>query len=221
MQVDIVDQPSFAHLQVHLDPGDSIVAESDAMASRSSNLKMQTRLNGGFVKGMLRKFLGGESLFINEFSCPARSQGGDLVITQRTPGDIRKIDLQGDSLFLQPGAFIACEPSVHLGLGYAGLASFIGREGLFRLRVSGQGAVWFGAYGAIFVREIDDEFVVDSGHLVAYEPTISLRMGMAGGLVSSVFSKEGLVTRLRGPGLAYLQSRRMGGLASWTNARIW
>jgi len=90
MEVEIRDQPSFAHLQVQLEPGESIIAESDAMASRSSNLEMQTRLNGGLVKGMLRKFLGGESLFINEFSCPPGSKGGDLVITQRTPGDIRK-----------------------------------------------------------------------------------------------------------------------------------
>ena len=221
MQVEIRDQPSFAHLHVHLEPGESIIAESDAMASRTSNLEMQTRFNGGFGRGILKKFLGGESLFINEFSCPSEDQGGDLVITQRTPGDMRRFDHDGNTMFLQPGAFIACEPTVELGLGYAGFASLVGREGLFRLKVSGHGAIWLGAYGAIFTREIEDELVVDTGHIVAYEPTVSLKVGMAGGVFSSFFSGEGLVTRVRGPGLVYLQSRSLGGLAAWTNARIW
>jgi uncharacterized protein (TIGR00266 family) len=221
MQVEIRDQPSFAHLHAHLEPGESIIAEADAMASRTSNLDMKTRFNGGLGRGLLKKFLGGESLFINEFSCPSSEAGGDLVISQRTPGDIRRMDLTGNTLFLQPGAFIACESTVTLGLGYAGFASFVGREGLFRLKVSGHGAVWFGAYGAIFTRQIDDELVVDSGHLVAYEPTMSLKIGLAGGVFSSFFSGEGLVTRVRGPGLAYLQSRSLSGLAAWTNARIW
>ena len=220
MEVEIRDGPAFAHLRVRLGPGESIIAESDAMASRTSNLEMKTRFNGGPVKGALRKVLGGESLFINEFRCPAEETGGELVLTQRTPGDIREIALDGDSLFLQPGAFIACEPSVELGLGYAGLGSFIGREGLFRLKVSGRGRVWMGAYGAIFTREVEDELVVDSGHLVAYEPTIALRAGMAGGIFSSFFSGEGLVTRVRGPGRIYLQTRSLGGLVAWTNSRI-
>lgn len=221
MRAEIHDQPSFAHLKVHLEPGESIIAESDAMASRSSNLEMKTRFNGGFARGLLRKLLGGESLFINEFSCPGDEAGGDLVITQPVPGDIRRLDLDGNALFLQRGAFLACAPTVNLGVGYAGFASFIGREGLFRLKVSGRGPVWFGAYGGIFTREVEEELVVDSGHLVAYEPTISLKVGMAGGLFSSFFSGEGLVTRVRGPGLVYLQSRSIGGLTAWANARIW
>ena len=66
-----------------------------------------------------------------------------------------------------------------------------------------------------------DEYIVDTGHLVAYEPTIDVRIGMAGGLFSSIFSREGLVTRVRGPGRIYLQSRSFGGLAAWANAHLW
>jgi len=98
---------------------------------------------------------------------------------------------------------------------------FIAREGLFRLKVSGTGRVWFGAYGGIFQKEIDGEFIVDSGHLVAYEPTIGIRIGLAGGIFSSFFSGEGLVTRINGPGRIYMQSRSFDGLAAWTNAHLW
>ncbi|MCP4815412.1 MAG: AIM24 family protein, partial [Planctomycetaceae bacterium] len=62
--------------------------------------------------------------------------------------------------------------------------------------------------------------VVDSGHLVAYEPTCRLKMGMAGGIFSSFFSGEGLVTRVHGPGRVYLQSRSMDGLKGWTNGHL-
>jgi uncharacterized protein (TIGR00266 family) len=94
-------------------------------------------------------------------------------------------------------------------------------EGLFRLKVSGEGRIWFGAYGGIFVREVDSEFIVDSGHLVAYEPSIGIRIGLAGGIFSSFFSGEGLITRVTGPGRIYMQSRSFSGLAAWVNSHLY
>ena len=61
------------------------------------------------------------------------------MLTQPFPGDIECLELDGTALFLQPGAFIACEPRVRLGLGWAGVRMAIAREGLFRMRVSGRG----------------------------------------------------------------------------------
>lgn len=217
METQIRNRPSFANVLVRLTQGDRIVAESDAMASMSSSITLQTRWNGGFFAAILRRLFGGETLFINEFSTATQ---GDLVLTQPLPGDIECIDLKGQSLYLQPGAFLACDPTVQLGLGYAGLRSLIAREGLFRLRVSGQGRVWFGSYGGIIQKEIEGEYVVDSGHLIAYEPSIQLRLGMAAGIFSSLFSGEGLVMRLRGPGRVYLQTRSLQGLAAWVNSHL-
>ncbi|NQV25140.1 MAG: TIGR00266 family protein [Rhodopirellula sp.] len=218
MEVNVCDKPSFANIRAELKAGDSIIAESDAMASMSSTIEMSTRWNGGFFSAVARKLFGGESLFVNEFTTQS---SGELVLTQPYPGDIECIELKGNMLYLQPDAFLACEPGVRLGLGWAGFASFVNREGLFRLTVSGHGRIWFGAYGGIFAREIDGEFVVDTGHLVAYEPTISMRVGMAGGIFSSFFSGEGLVMRVKGPGRIYMQSRSMSGLAAWTNSHLW
>jgi len=217
MQIQIRNRPSFANLLVRLARGDRIVTESDAMASMSSSITLKTRWNGGFFRAILRRLFGGETLFINEFSTES---DGELVLTQPVPGDIEMIELKGQALYLQPGAFLACDPSVEFGLGYAGLRSLIAREGLFRLKVSGQGRVWFGAYGGILEKEVQGEYVVDSGHLVAYEPTLELRLGMAAGIFSSLFSGEGLVLRIRGQGRIYLQSRSMQGLASWVNSHL-
>ena len=218
MEAEVRNRPSFANIHVQLNPGDRLIAEADAMASMSSDIQMSTRFNGGAVQAVVKRVFGSESLFVNEFTA---NSPGEMVITQPFPGDIECIELKGNTMFLQPGAFLACEPGVNLGLGWAGLASFVGKEGLFRLKVSGHGRVWFGAYGGIFVREVDSEYVVDTGHLVAYEPTIGIRMGMAGGIFSSFFGGEGLVTRVSGPGRIYMQSRSMDGLAAWTNSHLW
>jgi uncharacterized protein (TIGR00266 family) len=221
MQTQIDGAPAFAHLQVTLEPGESIMAESDAMASMSADLEMRTQLNGGLLGGLARKFLGGESLFINRFvnqsSGPRR-----LTLVQPTPGDMKYRDLAANELYyLQPGAFVACDPTVKIGLAWAGLVSWIAREGLFKISVTGPGRVWYGAYGALLERQIDGEFIVDTSHLVAYEPGIQLKLQLAGGLLSSLFGGEGLVTRVVGRGRIVIQTRSLSGLTSWLNPKLW
>ena len=215
MNVEIRNRPSFANIRVVLAPGDKIIAEADAMASMSSSIQMSTSFNGGFFGSIARRLFGRESMFVNHFTA---SSEGELVLTQGCPGDMECLELRNTTMYLQPGAFIACEAGVKMGIGWAGIRSFIGREGLFRLKVSGTGRVWFGAYGGIFSREIGDEYVVDTGHLVGYEPSVSLKVALSGGIFSSFFGGEGLVTRVSGPGRIYMQSRSMDGLAAWTNS---
>jgi uncharacterized protein (TIGR00266 family) len=218
MDAEIRNKPSFANVLVKLSAGESIVAEADAMASMSSTIYIKTKWSGGPMKAILRRIFGGESMFVNVFSTDS---AGEIVLTQPFPGDMVCLELNNTTMYLQPGAFLACEPGVKLGLGWAGIKMLIAREGLFRLKVSGTGKVWFGAYGGIFTRDIDEEFTVDSGHLVAYEPTIKIRVGMVGSLLTSLLSGEGLVTKVSGPGKVYMQSRSFGGLAAWANAHLY
>ena len=219
MNTTIAGRPSFAHMHVDLDPGESIIAESDAMASMAADLDLTAKFNGGFFSGLCKKFLGGESLFINEFknntTGPRR-----VTLVQPTPGDMGVIELNGNSLCLQPGAYIASTPGVKLGVKWAGFASFIGQEGLFKLVVSGTGTVWYGAYGALLERAVDGEFIVDTSHLVTYEPQLKLKVQLAGGLFSSFFGGEGLVTRINGRGNIVIQTRSLEGLKSWLNPRL-
>lgn len=221
MQTDVRFRPSFATVFVTLMPGESLVAEADAMASMSTHIDMTTRWNGGFFKAILRRLFGGETLFVNEFSCPKSQSSVDLVLTQPTPGDIQSLELKGNVMYLQRGAYIASTPGVTLGLGWAGLASWFGGEGLFRLRVSGTGTVWFGGYGGVFEKTVNGEYVVDTGHLLAYEPTLSMSVGLSGGIFSSFFGGEGFVSRIRGQGKIYMQSRSLDGLAAWTNGHLY
>jgi uncharacterized protein (TIGR00266 family) len=219
MKTTIEGQPSFAHIHVDLSPGESIIAESDAMASMSADLDLSTQLNGGFFSGLAKKFFADESLFINEFK---NNTGGvrRVTLVQPTPGDISSIELNGNSVCLQPGAYLASSPGITLSLRYAGLASFIGREGLFKLVASGTGTVWYGAYGALMEHHLDGEMIVDTSHLVIYDPALKLKVQLAGGFFSSFFGGEGLVTRVHGKGHVVIQTRSLDGLKGWLNPRI-
>jgi len=219
MKTSIKGQPVFAYLHVDLEPGETIIAESDAMASMSADLDMEAKFNGGPIKGLLKKYLGGESLFVNHFT---NKQDGPRRVTlvQPTPGEMREVELNDEAMCFQGGAYIASTPGIKLGLKWAGIGSFIGGEGLFKLEVSGTGKVWYGAYGSLVDKVIDGEYIVDTSHLVAYEPHMKLKVQLAGGIFSSFFGGEGLVTRVEGKGRIVMQSRSIEGLAGWLNPRL-
>ncbi len=219
MKATINGGQAFSYVDIDLSPSESIVTESDAMSSMDADLDLTATFNGGFFKGLLKKFLGGETLFISKIQNNT-TDNKRLTIVQPTPGEIRCVTLNNETFYLQPGAFIACEPGVSLGLKWAGFTSFIAREGLFRLAVSGEGCVWYGAYGALIEKDIDGEYIVDTSHLVAYEPGIQLKLQLAGGIFSSFLGGEGLVTRVTGTGKIVIQSRSISGITSWLNPKF-
>jgi uncharacterized protein (TIGR00266 family) len=219
MKLSIKGKPVFAYVEVELQPGEAFVAESDAMASMSAELDMSAKFNGGLFRGLIKKYFGGESLFVNHFTNNT-SQPLRLELTQPTPGDMHVMELNGETFCIQRGGYIASEPGVKLGVKWAGLGSLIGGEGLFKLEVSGHGKVVFGAYGGLLEKEINGQYIVDTGHLVAYEPTMKLKPQLSGGIFSSFFGGEGFVTRVEGKGKIYLQTRNLAGLASWVNRNI-
>lgn len=219
MNVSLQGSSTFRYLDITLESGDKIITEAGAMATMSPTIEMKPRFNGGFFKALLKKFLGGESLFINEFSNSTKATQR-LTLTAPTPGDIQQMELKESSICLQPGAYICSTPGLALGVRWAGLTSFIAREGLFKLVISGTGTLWFGSYGEILEKKVEGDYIVDSGHLVAYDPTIALKLQLSNGIVGSVFSGEGFVTRLHGNGRVFIQTRSMNGFASWLNPKI-
>jgi len=212
-------KPAFATLFVTLQPGDSLTAEAGAMASMSAELSMETKFSGGLIPALLKKFFGGESLFVNVFKNETQ-RPLELVLTQPSIGDMEQIALNGKTICFQPGAYIAHTSGVNLGVQWAGFASWLAGEGLFKLKASGRGQVFFGAYGGLTEKQVNGDFVVDNGHLVAYDPSIKMNIRMSGGLLGSVTSGEGLVNRLTGQGKIYLQSRTVDGLVRFLRPKL-
>jgi uncharacterized protein (TIGR00266 family) len=219
MECEIKYKPAFSAIFVTLEPGEKIIAEAGAMASMDSQVTIKTEFSGGLLTALAKKFFGGESLFVNIFSNETQ-QYVNLVLTQSVVGDIEEIELQGKDMYFQPGAYIASSPGVKMGVRWAGFSSWVAGEGLFKLRLSGRGRVFFGAYGGITKKAINGEFIADSGHLVAYEPGIQMGIKLSNGLVGSLTSGEGLVNRLSGKGNIYLQSRSIGGLVGFLRSKV-
>lgn len=219
MKAEIKGDRVFSYIDIELGPGEAVITESDAMSSMDADIDLTAVFNGGFIRGLLRKYLGGETLFVSRFKNNTK-RGRRLILTQPTPGEICCVELKNGVINLQPGAFLACTEGIALGLCWAGLVSFIAREGLFKMQATGSGKVWYGAYGALLEKEIDGEYIVDTSHLVAYEPGIKLNLQMAGGIFSSFFGGEGLVTRVNGKGKIVIQTRSLSGLAAWLNPKF-
>ncbi|NJK38281.1 MAG: TIGR00266 family protein [Oscillatoriales cyanobacterium RM1_1_9] len=220
MQYQINYKPAFATIFITLKPGESIISEAGAMTSMDAKLSMTTAFSGGFFPALVKKFLGGETLFVNTFKNNTQTPLTG-VFSQSSIGDIEAIELQkGQELCFQSGAYIASSKNVKLGVSWAGFASWFSGEGLFRLKVIGPGVVFFGGYGGITKKQISQEFIVDTGHLIAYEPGVKLGVGLSGGLFGSLTSGEGFVSRLKGNGTIYLQSRSVEGLARFLGPKF-
>lgn len=217
--------PAFAWLRIALGPGERVDAEAGAMVSRTPELEMSTRLNAGrraglwrklvaFVVAVGRKFLGGETMFINEFSGP---QGGEVVLAPALAGHIehRRLD-HGERIIVQSGSYLASAGPVDAKLKFGGLRGLLGGEGLFFLECKGPGDLWMNSYGGIHAIDVDGPYIVDTGHIVAFDATLDFKIRGAGtGLKGLLFSGEGLVCEFNGKGRLYVQSRNIGALVGW------
>jgi uncharacterized protein (TIGR00266 family) len=131
-------------------------------------------------------------------------------------GEIQHRRLQGESLVLSAGAFLAYAGDVELGLRFGGLRGLFAREGFFFLEVRGTGDLWFNSYGGIEAVDVDGTYLVDNGHLVGFEGPLTFDIRTAGGGLLGLFaSGEGLVCEFKGRGRVYLQSRNLQTLHAW------
>ena len=184
------------------------------MVSMSPTLELASKSQGKGLGGIFRAAVGGEGLFVSEFT--ATDGPGELVLAPATPGDVIEFDLNGETLYAQNGAYLAGSADLELGTK-GSLKSMISGEGLFLQTISGRGSVYLACYGAIFTRDLapGERYVVDSGHMLAFEQTVEYRLKtVSKGLFSTFASGEGLVAEFRGPGRIWIQSRNLSGFAS-------
>ena len=219
MKYDIRYRPAFATIFVTLQPGEKITAEAGAMVSMDADVSMTTEFSGGLFSALIRKIFGGESLFVNVFRNRS-NRPLNVVLTQGMIGDIEAIKLEGKTICLQPGAYIAHTPGAKMGVRWAGFASWFAGEGLFKLQFTGNGRLLFGSYGGITQKEITGEFIVDNSHLVAYDAGIKMNVALSGGLIASLTSGEGFVNKLKGNGTIFLQSRSVSGLVGFLSPKV-
>lgn len=213
MNINIEYRPSYALAICQLTPGESIRAEGGAMVSMSTHLRMETSATHGkgvkgFLKGLARKVFMGESFFMNTFH--SDQAPGEVCFAPTFPGDIEQTALNGDSLIIQGSSYMCSSPQVEINTKWGGFKTLFGGEGLFMIEAKGVGPVVFNAFGAIHTLDLNGPFIVDTGHIVAFQPSLNFKIRRVGGWFSTLFSGEGLVCEFNGQGRLWIQSRNPG-----------
>ncbi len=219
-------------VEIELDPGEGAVAEAGAMMYMTSGVEMTTifgdgsEQGGGFMNKLLgagKRVLTGESLFMTEFV----NQGSgkqQVAFASPYPGKIMAADLteMGGRLIAQKDAFLCAAKGVAISIAFQkkiGVALF-GGEGFIMQSLEGDGLAFLHAGGTTIERRLDagENLRVDTGCIVALEPSVTYDIQFVGGIKSAIFGGEGFFfASLTGPGKVWLQSLPFSRLAG----RIW
>jgi uncharacterized protein (TIGR00266 family) len=213
MKYEISCRPSFSLLETELDAGESVVSDAGAMAWMSDNVRTQTSTRGGVLSGLKRSLLAGESFFQNTYT--AEGDRGRIALAPGCAGDIVEHTLRNGELLLERGAYLASETGVTCDSKWSGLKGLF-NEGVFVLRVTGTGLLFFHAYGSVHEITVDGRYTVDNGYAVAWEPTLDYQVTRARKIRSFLFADQ-LLLNFSGYGRLWVQSRSPNALANWVH----
>ena len=203
-------RPSYSYARVLLQAGQSIRAEGGAMVAMSPSVKLTSKMEGGLM-GALKRMVTRESLFQSTFT--AHDAPGEVLLAPPLPGDVEAIELTNQTFMVQASSYLAGEPSMQVETKFGGARSLFSGEGLFFAQIRGSGLLLVSSFGAIVKRTLaaGEKYVVDTGHIVAFEETIqyTLRKASEQGWLRSMVSGEGVVAEYTGPGTIYLQTRNL------------
>ena len=200
---------------VDLAPFEEIRVEAGSLVSMTDGMQLRTKVEGGLLSGLSRAFLGGETFFLNLFQAPG--QGGQINLAPALPGDMMILEMHDDALMVQSGSYVASSLGVEIDTKWGGAKTFFASEGLIMLRARGSGLLFLSSYGAIHPVDLDigQRYTVDTGHLVAFSEGMGFNVRAVGGVRTTVFSGEGLVVDMTGPGRIYMQTRSEDAFLSW------
>ena len=189
MDHEILYRPSYSLLKISLAKGEAIAAEAGAMVSMSAGIEIETKMKGGLFGALKKSVLGGESFFVNNFKA---NDAGEVCFAPAMPGDVFAVELKGQTVFAQSGSYIASSPEITVDTKWGGAKTFISKEGLFLLKISGTGWLFLSSYGAIHevVLAAGQKYMVDTGHMVAFDEGVRYEVKRVGGLKSTLFAAK-------------------------------
>lgn len=203
-------------VNVELAPNEEFNSVAGAMAYMTGNMRMESKMEGGFMSG-LKRSLSGASLFLLKYT----PQGGTGVVGLggKAPGKILDIDVGKGSWVTQKTAYLGSETTVKLDMALQKKfgSMLFGGEGLILQKLSGTGMAFIAACGDLNVVDLapGEVYKVSTSNAVAWEDTVSYDISAAGGIKTALFGGEGLfVTTLTGPGKIVIQSMTLGDLAN-------
>ena len=208
-------------VEIELDPNEAAIAEAGGMMYMDDGIEMETifgdgsQANSGFLGSLMgagKRLLTGESLFMTVFQ--NRGAGKKRVAFGAPyPGKIIPVKLSevGGELIAQKDSFLCAAKGVSVGIAFnkkIGTGLF-GGEGFIMERLNGDGWAFLNAGGNIYERTLapGELLRVDTGCIVAFQPSVQFDVQYVGKIKSALFGGEGLFfATLRGPGKIWLQS---------------
>ncbi|MGL5832929.1 MAG: TIGR00266 family protein [Waterburya sp.] len=222
MKIELLHQPESAIARVSLDSGEELVAQAGAMIAMSGSINTSTTLRkgkGGGVMGGLKRMVAGESIFLSVFRSP--TDGNTIWLAPKLIGDLLIYQMKGQDLIVQAASYLACSSEVDLDVGFQGFKSLFSGESIFWLTFSGRGLALIASFGGIYEVPVDGEYVVDTGHIVAFERSLDFSITKASSsLIGSFLGGEGLVCRFRGKGKVYCQTHNPGAFGSTVGSQL-
>jgi uncharacterized protein (TIGR00266 family) len=204
-------------LQVQLHQNEELYAEAGAMLYMGAGIDLQAKMQGGLMKGLMRKFLAGESMFMSVFRCQTAS--AHLALANPIAGKIIPMQLNGTTILAERNAFLCAIGNIDLTVAFTKRfgAGLFGGEGFLLQKISGQGLVFLHAGGNIveFNLAPGEHLRVDTGCIVSMADTVDYDIQFVGGFRNALFGGEGLFyATLTGPGHVVLQTLPFSRLAN-------
>jgi len=204
-------------LRLDLKQGEEIYAEAGAMLYMGAGIELQARMQGGLMKGLMRKFLAGESLFMSAFRCDVPQ--AHMALANPIAGKIFPVQLNGNTILAERNAFLCAIGNVDLSIAFTKRfgAGLFGGEGFILQKLSGQGLVFLHAGGNMleFQLKPGETLRVDTGCIVSMSESVDYDIQFVGGFRNALFGGEGLFyATLTGPGHVVLQTLPFSRLAN-------
>jgi uncharacterized protein (TIGR00266 family) len=217
MKYEIKYKPSYSMLVVNLEQGETITAESGAMTYMDPNIEVHTRKREKSLLGSLGlAIVGRQSFWVNDYTA---TQGqGEAGFVSAPVGDIEMLEINpSQGYVIQKSAYVASTQDVDLDIKWEGFTKGLFGQGLFMIKVKGNGNLFINTFGAIDKHTLKpgQTLTVDNFHLVAFSDTCTYKVTKFGGLKETILGGEGLVTQITGPGDIYIQTKNLKEFVDW------
>ena len=209
-------------LEMKLDPGESVVAESGELSWMTQSIEMQTAATGKAgakgVFGAVKRAVAGGTLFMTEFT--AEGAPGMVAFATKVPGQIFPIELDGTQAYMvHRGGYLCGLPSVVFEIGFQQKisAGLFGGAGFILQKVSGTGHAWIELDGEIVPYDLaaGESLRVHPGHVGMFEAEVSFELDRIKGVKNMFLGSDGIfLAKLTGPGKVWLQTMPLPNLAA-------
>ena len=233
MAMDVIDYKIYGSemqfVEIELDPEEAAIGEAGSMMYMEDDIDMDTIFGDGSAgqTGFLGKLMGagkrvltGESMFTTVYTNKGQVKR-KVAFGAPYPGKLLPMDLQklGGTLICQKDAFLCAAKGVSLSIAFQKKlgAGFFGGEGFIMQKLEGDGLAFIHAGGTMRQRDLapGETLRVDTGCLVAMQPSVDYDIQYVGKIKTAMFGGEGMFfATLRGPGTVILQSLPFSRLAS-------